>query len=118
MNEGSSRLGLFLDTLIILIPVLIVGFIAEKVYKKVTNKEVPDNYYTYVIGSTLKSRYLNLKSKDFTFCVELPIKSKKNNFKLGDISSYERKRIAGRKKVNAFKDGFLILMAIIKLYFS
>ncbi len=51
MNEGSARLGLFLDTLIILIPVLIVGFIAEKVYKKVTNKEVPDNYYTYVIGS-------------------------------------------------------------------
>jgi hypothetical protein len=51
MNEGSARLGLFLDTLIILIPVLIIGFIAEKVYKKVTNKEVPDNYHTYVIGS-------------------------------------------------------------------
>tara|TARA_Y100000768_G_scaffold354211_1_gene307033 strand:- start:2804 stop:3004 length:201 start_codon:yes stop_codon:yes gene_type:complete len=51
MNEGSSRLGLFLDTLIILIPVLIVGFIAEKVYKKVTNKEVPDSYYAYVVGS-------------------------------------------------------------------
>ena len=29
MNEGTQRLGLFLDTLIILIPVLIIGFIAE-----------------------------------------------------------------------------------------
>ena len=51
MNEGSARLGLFLDTLIILIPVLIIGFIVEKGYKKITNKDVPDNYYTYVIGS-------------------------------------------------------------------
>ena len=51
MNEGSARLGLFLDTLIIIIPVVIIGFIAEKVYKKVTNKDVPENYYTYVIGA-------------------------------------------------------------------
>jgi len=51
MNEGSARMGLFLDTLIIIIPVLIIGFIAEKVYKKVTNKDVPENYYTYVIGA-------------------------------------------------------------------
>ena len=97
-------------------------FIGNKIFSFLGNLlfrlNISDILYTYVIGSTLKSRYLNLKSKDFTFCVELPIKSKKNNFKLGDISSYERKRIAGRKKVNAFKDGFLILMAIIKLYFS
>ena len=51
MNEGSARMGLFLDTLIIIIPVLIIGFIAEQVYKKVTNKDVPENYYTYVIGA-------------------------------------------------------------------
>ena len=51
MSEGSARFGLFLDTLIILVPVLIIGFIAEKVYEKFTNKEVPNNYYIYVIGS-------------------------------------------------------------------
>ena len=51
MSEGSARFGLFLDTLIILVPVLIIGFIAQKVYKRFSNKEVPDNYYTYVIGS-------------------------------------------------------------------
>jgi len=51
MSEGSARFGLFLDTLIILAPVLIIGFIAQKVYKRFSNKEVPDNYYTYVIGS-------------------------------------------------------------------
>ena len=53
MNEGSARMGLFLDTLIIIIPVLIIGFIAEQVYKKVTNKDVPENYYTYVGGAAL-----------------------------------------------------------------
>ena len=29
--------------------------------------------------------------------------------------SYERKRIAGKKKVNAIKDGFKILLAILRL---
>ena len=49
MSELDARFGLFLDTLIILIPFLIIGFIAEKVYKKVFDKDVPDNYYYYVI---------------------------------------------------------------------
>ena len=32
------------------------------------------------------------------------------------LPSYEKKRIAGKKKVNAFKDGFLILLEMIKLF--
>ena len=51
MNQLEARFGLFLDTLIILIPIIILGYFSEKVYKKITNKDVPDNYYTYVIGS-------------------------------------------------------------------
>ena len=50
MNQLDARFGLFLDTLIILIPVMIIGYISEKIYKKITNKDVPDNYYTYVVG--------------------------------------------------------------------
>jgi len=49
MNELEARFGLFLDTLIILIPVIILGYIFEKIFKKITNKDVPDNYYTYII---------------------------------------------------------------------
>ena len=45
MNELNARFGLFLDTLIIIIPVMIIGYISEKIYKKITNKDVPDNYY-------------------------------------------------------------------------
>ena len=50
MNQLDARFGLFLDTLIILIPVMIIGYISEKIYKKITNKDVPDNYYAYVGG--------------------------------------------------------------------
>ena len=40
------------------------------------------------------------------------------NNKFSQIPSFERKRIGGQKKVNAFKDGFLILTAIIELFFK
>ena len=38
------------------------------------------------------------------------------NMEYTSLPSFEKKRIAGRKKVNAFKDGFLILAEIIKLF--
>ena len=37
--------------------------------------------------------------------------------KYASIPSYETKRIAGTKKVNNFKDGFLILCKMVKLFF-
>ena len=33
-------------------------------------------------------------------------------------SSWERKRIAGKKKVNEFRDGLKILIYMIKLFFK
>ena len=62
--------------------------------------------------------YFILKSKDFSLCVELPIKAKKNGMKIISTSSYERKRLAGIKKVNAIRDGTKILISMIKLFFS
>lgn len=49
MSELEARSGLFLDTLIILIPVLIVSFFAERIYKKFSGKDAPENYYYYVV---------------------------------------------------------------------
>ena len=71
-----------------------------------------------MLGNTVQAKKLNLKQKDFRFCVELPIKAQKYNMKLGTVNCYERKRIAGKKKVNAFKDGYLILSQMIKLFFE
>ena len=58
---------------------------------------------------------MNLKCGDFRFCVELPIKMQILGLKYRSIPSYERKRIGG-KKVNAIKDGFLILLEILSYF--
>ena len=67
---------------------------------------------------TDKQQHEDLKQKDFTLCVELPIKAKRNSLKMADISANEKSRIGGTKKVNAFKDGFLILLHMIKLFLN
>ena len=67
------------------------------------------------MGKSKKYKQLDLKSDDFSFCVELPIKAKFIGFILSSIPSYERSRIAGIKKVNEFRDGFLILISILRI---
>jgi len=107
-NSGSED-----DTIVTLIGNYIFTYIGKIFFKL----NISDILYTFIIGRTEQANILNLKQKDFSFCVELPIKAKKMKMQLGSIDSYERKRIAGKKKVNAFKDGFLILKHMIKLYF-
>ena len=63
-----------------------------------------------------KIKKLRLKSKDFVLCVELPILSKRKSLKIGTSKSNERARLGGKKKVNALKDGYLILIGMIKLF--
>ena len=77
---------------------------------------ISDVLYTYVMGKTDAFKNLALNSKDFTFCVELPIKAKFNSLRMCDFPSYERPRISGKKKVNELKDGFLILISILRLF--
>ena len=79
---------------------------------------ITDILYTFVLGKTKKCNELNLKSENFNFCVELPIKAKRNSYNLGTIESFERKRIAGQKKVNEFSDGLKILNHLIYFYFK
>jgi len=108
-NAGSDD-----DTIITLIGNYFFSLIGKIFFKL----GISDILYTFVIGNTSKAKLLNLSSKDFRFCVELPIKAKRNNFKIDVFPSFERKRIAGKKKVNAFKDGSLILKKMIELFFN
>ena len=62
--------------------------------------KLSDILYTFLLGKTASFKKLELKSKDFCLCVEMPIKAKKNKMSFIDLPSYERKRIAGKKKVN------------------
>ena len=96
---------------------LIGNFIFTKIGILFFRLNITDILYTYLLGKTSKAKDLELNSKDFKFCVELPIKAKRKGHKLVTSKAYERSRIGGKKKVNAFKDGFLILMYMIKLFF-
>ena len=94
------------------------NFIFTKLGKIFFNLNVSDILYTYVFAKTEKIKNLNLKKKDFCLCIELPIKSKRNNLKIVNSKSFERPRISGKKKVNPIKDGTLILIEMIKLFFK
>ena len=79
---------------------------------------VSDVLFTYVMGKSDAFKKLQLQYKDFTFCIELPVKAKFNQFNCTSFPSHERSRISGKKKVNEFKDGFLILISIIRLFIN
>ena len=80
--------------------------------------EIKNINVSYGSNHVLKNVNLNIENKDFSFCIELPIKAKKMGYKLDTSKSNERARIGGRKKVNAFRDGFLILISMMKLFFK
>ena len=98
----------------------IVTFVGNKFFSFLGNfmfrLNLTDILYTYVLGKKTSFEKLDIASYDFRFCVEFPIKAKKANLIFADIPSYERVRIGGKKKVNAIKDGFLILFEMLRLF--
>ena len=97
-----------------------ITYIGNQIFSKLGNLffslSISDILYTYLMGNTESFKKLNVESNDFRFCVELPIKMQISKMKYLCIPSYEKKRIAGKKKVDAFKDGFLILLEMIRLF--
>ena len=79
---------------------------------------ISDILFTYILGKTHSFKRLQLSNFDFRICVEIPIIAKKINLKYDCMPSFERSRIGGKKKVNAIKDGLLILSEMIKLFFK
>ena len=98
----------------------IITYIGNKCFSFIGNflfnLKLSDILYTYIVGKTNSAKKLSLKYNDFRICVEIPIIAKIKNLDCISLPSKERKRIGGEKKVNALKDGFLILTAIVKLF--
>ena len=98
----------------------IVTFVGNKCFSFLGNflfgLNLSDILYTFIVGKTQSAKELSLKYHDFRICVEIPIIAKIKKLNFSSIPSKERKRIAGVKKVNALRDGFLILIAIIHLF--
>lgn len=98
----------------------IITYIGNKFFSSLGkiffNLPISDILYTFVLGKTENFKSIKFSQKDFSFCVELPILLARNKMNIKDFPSNERRRIAGKKKVNAFKDGLLILISMIKLF--
>jgi glycosyltransferase involved in cell wall biosynthesis len=92
------------------------NFIFTKIGNIFFSIKISDILYTFLLGKTESFKKLDLKSKDFCLCVEMPIKAKRLGMNFTDSPSYERKRIAGIKKVNELRDGFKILIYMIKSF--
>jgi len=108
-NAGSDD-----DTFVTLIGNKIFTFLGNFLY----NLNISDILFTYILGKTNSFKDLNLSYLDFRLCVEIPIKAKKKSYEYLCLASHERSRIAGKKKVNALKDGFLILIGLISFLFK
>jgi glycosyltransferase involved in cell wall biosynthesis len=95
-------------------------FIGNKIFTFICNLffglNISDVLFTYVMGKTSAFKSLDLKRKDFRFCIELPVLVKFKKYKFISKSNYERSRLSGKKKVNELKDGFLILLCILKMF--
>jgi len=83
--EGNG--GSLDDTFLTYIGNKIFTFIGNFFFKL----KLSDILFTYAMGLTKNFKKLNLQSKDFRLCVELPIKIKKQNFLIMTTSSYERR---------------------------
>jgi len=108
-NGGSDD-----DTFLTLVGNRMFTFICNLLFRL----NITDVLFTYVMGKTLAFKSLDLKRKDFRFCIELPVLAKFKKYKFVSKPSYERSRLSGRKKVNELKDGFLILLCIFKMFIS
>ena len=94
------------------------NFIFTKIGNIFFSIKISDILYTFLLGKTESFKKLNLNQKDFSLCVEMPIKAQRLGMNFTDLPSYERKRIAGIKKVSEFKDGFKILIYMVKSFFK
>ena len=105
-NSGSED-----DTLVTLFGNYLFTFLGNFLY----HLNISDILFTYICGKTDLAKNLGLTNKSFEICIEIPILVKFYNHKYSCIPSHERKRIAGKKKVNALRDGWIILMEFFNL---
>lgn len=100
----------------------ILTYIGNKFFTNLCNLlykfKLSDVLFTFVMGKTILFRTINLKETDFRICVEISLKVNLCNFKIVNNPCYERVRLKGKKKVNEFRDGFLIFLFIIKSFFN
>lgn len=77
---------------------------------------ISDSLYFFLAAKKGIFEKFKLESTDEGCCVELPIKAHRAGFKIAEIPSFERKRTAGKAKLNALVNGLQILLKILNPY--
>ena len=85
------------------------------IVKVLFGPKISDSLFFYPMFKKNILNHINLDSDDFTLCLEMPVKVHQKGLKYVEILSEERERYAGVTKVNAFTDGFKILIGILAL---
>ena len=100
----------------------LVTYIGNRIFtiigKFFFNLQLNDILHTFFLCEVKKFNEIDFKYKDFSFCVEFPIKVKRHNFLCSYIPTIEKKRYSGVPKVRSFIDGLKILNGMIVLFFK
>lgn len=76
---------------------------------------ITDSLFFYPMFKRDILNFIELKSNDFTLCLELPVQVHQKKLRYTEILSEERERYAGKTKVNALIDGLKILRGIFSI---
>ena len=92
----------------------------NKIFTYICNKflklKLSDSLFFYPLIKKEDYQNINPKSQNFGLCIEMPLLLARNNLTYTDVLSLERKRYAGKSKVNAIFDGFTILIEVLRMY--
>jgi len=95
-----------------------VRYIGNKLFtlfmQKLFKVKLTDALFLYILAKKEVFDRIDMESTHFEWCIEFPIKVHRAEIKYKEIPVKERKRIAGKSKVNAFSDGFKILYGLLK----
>lgn len=82
------------------------------------NLSLNDILHTFFLCEVKKFKQIDFKFKDFSFCVEFPIKAKRENISCSYIPTIEKRRYDGVPKVRSFIDGAKILIGMVFLFIN
>ena len=87
-------------------------WLCNKIYKV----GISDSLYFFLAAKKQIFEKIQFESPNSGYAIELPIKVHKAGFKIAEIPSFEKKRMAGKAKMNTYIGGFQILLKILKPY--
>jgi len=80
--------------------------------------KISDILFTYIFAKTRCLKEMKLSCDDYCLCIEIPFKAKLAKLNYSTIPCIERKRLADKKKVKAFSDGFKILIYFFSIFLN